>query len=212
MYEMTPGWEAYYEEFDAEERKEILERLLQELPDDGLHAFRKKVYELRYPNQGKKGRSVDQFLLYIVYAPGLYSKKNSVFYNLDREINKMCKDLGLNQVDSFSEEEKAVLYLEYHNAAELYFSTCRDAGYGRKLFGMVQSDSDDRMMQVCSEAWIVARGIPAVGGKEKEMELFSEAILDSYFHFDKKAEKMFREYEETQKQRVSHKKKGWFSA
>lgn len=207
-YEMPPGWEDYYTELDAEERKEIFSRLMEELPDDGLDAFRCEVYERRYPS-GKKAKVKDQFLLYIVYFPGLYAKKTSFFSTVEKEIAKACVDLGLDQVEHLSEKEKAIVYWELHNAADLYFSTCKDAGYGRKLFGMMQSDDDDRMSQVCSEAWILVRGIPQIGNKTAEMQLFSDAVLDAYFHFDKKAERMFSAFDEKQKQRIFTKKKRW---
>lgn len=211
MYEIPQGWEAYYEELEKDERIEIFEQLLEELPDDGLNAFRKEVHEKRYPNPGKRGTQMDMFLLSIVYFPGIYSKKISVFGNTEKEIGKACKDLMLDRVASLSEEEKAILYLELHNAADLYFFTCNDAGYGRKMFGLVQAKDEERMTQVCSEAWILSKGIPKLGGKVEEMQLFSEAVLDAYYRFDRKAEKRLKAYEELMKQREASGKKGWFS-
>lgn len=210
MYEITPGWESYYEELDKDDRREIFENLLEELPDDGHNAFRKEVFEKRYPNPGRRGTQMDMFLLSIVYFPGLYTKRNSLFGSAKRDVEKSCKDMMLDQVPSLSEEEKAILYLELHNAADLYFSTCRDAGYGRKMFGIMAAKDEERLDQACKDAWILAKGIPALGEAVEEMQLFSEAVKDAYFHFEKKAEKRFNEYDEKMKLRMSQQKKGWF--
>lgn len=210
MYTIAPGWEAYYDEPDKEERIEIFERLIEELPDDGFNAFRKEVHEKRYPNPGKRGTQMDMFLLDIVYFPGMYAKKIMVFGRTKKEIERSCRDLCLDRTAALSEEEKSILYWEIHNAADLYFSTCRDAGYGRKFFGIMQASDEERMAQACREAWILTKGIPVLGDKVEDMQIFSDAVLDAYYHFDRKAEKRFREYEEMQKQRMSSGKQGWF--
>lgn len=210
MYEVTPGWEEYYEEMDKEDRIEIFERLIEELPDDGLNAFRKEVHETRYPKQGKRGPQMDMFLLSMVYFPGMYGKKAFVFGGSVKEINKSCKDMGLDKTPNLSDAEKNILYWEIHNAADLYFSTCRDAGYGRKIFGIVAATDEERMDQACRDAWILSRGIPKAGDKVEEMQVFSDAVIDAYFHFEKKAEKRFVKFEEEMKIKMSQKKKGWF--
>lgn len=210
MYHMIPGWEAYYEELEAEERKELFAQLIQELPDDGLHAFRKKLFENRYPAPGKWQSIADRFLLAFVCFPGFYANRTAMFSNVEKEIRKTVKDMGLNEAEQMSEEEKNLLYLELHNAADLYFFTCKDGSYGKKLFGMVQGTDEDRRKQVCEEAWILSKGIQEMTEPMEGLRIFSDAVLDAYFQFDKKAEKMFREYEELQKLRKTAKKKGWF--
>ncbi|MBQ0000038.1 MAG: hypothetical protein KBT01_00655 [Clostridiales bacterium] len=207
MCQLSADFSAYYDELEYEERKEIFERLLKEVPDDGFHAFRREVHEMRYPKPKRAGSpQIDRFLMNIVYFPGLYMKKISLFSRPDREIKRICKELGLDRADSYSEEQKEILYGEFYNAAALYFDTCRDAGYGRKLFGMVMPGAGDKNMQICSEAWIASTGIPMMGGVEKEMAVFSEAVKNAYFAFDRKAERLFNEYDAQQKQRMNGKR------
>lgn len=207
MYEITPGWEEYYTTLEMSERKEIFERLIQELPDDGANELRKKMFTNRYPGAGKRGSIVDKYLSFMVFFPGLYERRASIFTRLDKEMEKACETLCLNGSDSYNEAEKAALYLEIRNMADLYFWTCKDGSYGNKIFGVMVSSDEDKVKKACAEAWVCSVGILKASKMEERMKVFSDAVKDAYFAYHKKARVIFETYDAEQRERMLKGKK-----
>lgn len=225
MYELTPGWEQYYEEQNPVERKKLLEYLRDTLEDDGANEFRRVVFEKRSKdygnnrnpknnrNQKKAGgsenseRLVDRYLWQLVFLPGLYKKRGYFFSNVAKELQSVEEELLLAGFRPLNEAEEAALYWEIRNAADRYFATCSGARYGKKAFGMKLADNEEKRQKACEDAWIISRGLLIHTGKEEEMRVFGDAVRDSYFNYDVNAREMYEEYDRLHREEAVKKEK-----
>ena len=73
MVPISPAWRDYYTELEPERRAEMLQRNLREEAEDGANAYRKRLFSLRYIEEGKREPSVDRWLWACVNFIQVYS-------------------------------------------------------------------------------------------------------------------------------------------
>lgn len=207
MYELTPGWEEYYEEQSPVRRMELLEHLRDTLEDDGANEFRRVLFEKRHRDPKQKDRLVDRYLWQLVFLPGLYKKRNYFFANVKKELQGVQEELMLAGFRPLKEAEEAALYWDIRNAADRYFATCSGARYGRKMFGMKLAEGDEKRQKACEDAWIVSTGLLIHAQMEKELQILGDAVRDSYFNYDVSGREMYEAYDRAHRAEAVKKEK-----
>ena len=178
-YEPASGWAGYYEELEPEIRQEILQANLGSLPDDGTNEFRRQLFEERYRDPKHHARQVDNYLWNYLYLTDLFGKRDGLFSGFRRETGKILKLFHLDDPDSLTDGQKTALYLEFYNAAVRYLDTCQSDRYASRLMGLIRASDAEKQSKACGEIWKMSRGMAVAAGREKEMELFCQALYDA---------------------------------
>ena len=93
----------------------------------------------------------------------------------------------------------AALYWEYRNAARRYFATTASKGYGRKVFGIIAANEEDRKKRSCADAYEMSIGLARRLALDEEMTLFSDAVRDEYSCYDAAAAERLEDYAASRK-------------
>ena len=101
--------------------------------------------------------------------------------------------------ETYGEEGTAALYWEYRNAARRYFATTASKGYGRKVFGIIAANEEDRKKRSCADAYEMSIGLARRLALDEEMALFSDAVRDEYSCYDAAAAERLEDYAASRK-------------
>ena len=202
MYQVNECWNEFYSELDPEKRRELYERIVREEEDDGANAFRKELMDLRYTDPRNKGRRVDNFIWNIVILPGYLRPMYLIKAVGEHEIRDIIKGLGLENTQDWDDVKKAAAYWEYRNAAELYLSTCKGPNYGKKFFGITSSSDEEKLKKTAKDFYSMTVTVPAKYGREEEMELFTQALKDTFLSSSSAAKRAWREEETRRKNKT----------
>lgn len=182
-YIVNENWNEYYEEMDPDKRKEIYDRVVAECEDDGANALRGKLFEERHKPPKNAIRQVDNGIWHMIMMPA----NNKIQYKIapwtKNEIIKTLGALGVNDIDKNDAVSVSAVYWELRNIAKRYFSTCDGPKYARKLFGILQSNEDEKLRKTADDVWSMVVGVPRHYNLEKEMEIFTDAVKDEFFNF-----------------------------
>ncbi len=152
-YEMNSAWAEYYGELDTDKRRTILERLLQELPDDDGNAFRQRIFNYRYTDKKDANHQIDRFLWIGCIFRDL-SKNASIFSFLNKKrIVKYGNEMGFDQIGALTDMEQACLLEEYKHALRRYYDSCMSGNY-HTFFGM--GNPEDRVRIAAAKEDITA--------------------------------------------------------
>ena len=175
----------YFAELDPDERRSRLEVISDEgSTDSDIVDFCRAMYKRRYTDPKDPKHTVDNWLWKIVYLPGLYSKRGFLKSALRKEAAATVGDLMLKAPGRYSELEKALLYLEFRNAARRYLSTCNSDRYGSRFLGMKKSTSDDRNYKAAEDIWRASSGLAAASGEEERLSIWCTALRDELYEYD----------------------------
>ncbi len=199
MYELNSAWEQYYEELNPDKRRRLFAKIREEAEDDGADTFRAQLYKARHTDPYQGTRKVDMFMQAFLILPTFYREKGKVKSAEQKNVLRALEPFQLDGLEKRSEAEKAALYWEIRNAARRYLETCKSSGYGAKLFGLMKSNEDTRKDRSCREIWTTARGVAQRFEMEKEMKIFSDAVIAEYALFDDDALARFQAYDRAQR-------------
>ncbi len=180
-YNENNGWNAYYQETDTAKRKSILDRLLQELPDDGANKLRAALFQERYP-ESMGGR--DAFLMRCRYELSLYHQKDALFTSIGRDTRKTVTQFHLDHPDALSEAEKSALYHEFRNIARCHLKEAEDPNYGSRLFGFLKMKEEQKRQRLCEEIWSMSRGAALYSECGKKLRIYCDAFHDELMDYD----------------------------
>ena len=189
MYPEIESWKEFYEEMDPDRRKAIYEVNLKNLEDDGANALRGELIDLRYTDPRDPKHRVDNFLWQMVILPGFLRPIYFIKAVGEREIRGIIRDLGLSGAGDWDEAKRHAAYWEYRNAADRYLSTCTGPGYAKKLFGMMASSDEEKLARTARDLYSMAVTVPEKYGRQKELELFTSALKDSFITSSSDAER-----------------------
>ena len=192
MYEISPAWNEYYRELEPERREQILNRLLQEEPDDGSNSFRKRLFALRYLSGDDPKPSMDRYLWQCVNFAQLYDTSRVFRRNGRKEAQRFLSENGYLEAVSAGPEGEKALYWEIRNAAKRFFKTCSGTEYRRTLFGLLGPGSSDQKRQMCIDTWKMTEGIAHRLGIAKDLSVWTKAVMDEYHTTDPLAEDRMR--------------------
>ena len=173
-------WKEFYREMDPERRRQLYSEVIQEHADDGANALRRELLDLRYIDPKNSSHRVDNFIWQIVLLPGLLRPIYFIKAAGEREIRGIIKALGLENAGKWDEAERGAAYWEYRNAAALYLTTCTGPGYAKKVFGIMQSTDEEKLNKTAGDFYSMTVTVPERYGVEKEMELFTSALRDTF--------------------------------
>ena len=151
MYEIAESWRSYFEELDPKERLKRFNLLAGR--EDAFQAFCRTVYGERYHDPKHPERPVDTWLWKFVYLPGLYRRRKWMGRSLKKEMEKTTEELHLAGPETLSDMERAVLYLEFRNAARRYLSTCGGPRYASSFLGMKQATAEEKRARAGRPVW-----------------------------------------------------------
>lgn len=195
MYEQSAKWNAFYMETEPDKRLEMFNELCMTEPDDGANEYRKILLDKRYKNPKDPKAKVDNYLWQCINLPYLYKNTKLFTKSHIKELKKVWKDMGFDEVSEYGEVGEKALYWEVRNMARRYFGTCNDKGYGRKLFGLVSANDDERTIHMCKDAWTMSYGLADKLMQEDMMKVFNQAVKDEYCTVDDGAADRFAGYE-----------------
>ncbi len=192
MYEISPAWMLYYQELEPELRAQILERLLEEEPDDGSNSFRKLLFSKRYLKGDETKPSVDRLLWQCVNFTQIYGTP-FLFKNSGRkEVSRFLSENGYDEALAAGPDGERAMYWEIRNAAKRFFRTCSGTEYRRVFFGLLNPGSEDQREQMCTDTWKMTEGIGKRLGLSDRLALWTKAVLDEYRLTDPSAEERMR--------------------
>ena len=180
----------YFEEINPEKRYKILEGELKGEPEyDTLM----EIWHLRF-GKDPKGRA-DGFLRQFVELSILPPK--SMFPAKRRaEVLKMMAKAGIGTKLTEERQSKHLLYRELRNTFHRYIDSCRDPGYGKKLFGLLTSSDKEKEPLICRDIYKMSIAAAENYDLEKEMELAIEAANDEYVAFNTETGSLRQAYKE----------------
>lgn len=195
MYEQDACWNVFYMELEPEKRQEMLEELVKSQPDDGANEYRKILLKRRYNDPKNPTAKVDSYLWQCVNLPFLY--KNAKFFTKKnkKELHAIWKETGFDLAEKYGEAGEKALYWEIRNTMKRYFKTCTDKSYGRKIFGLVSANDEERSIRICKDAFSMSYGLAGKLEEEETMAIFNQAVKDEYSLLDDNAVGRFAEYE-----------------
>ncbi len=198
MYEISPAWMEFYRELEPEARAEILERLLNEEPDDGSNTCRKKLFSKRYMEGNNPKPSVDRYLWQCVNFVQLYDTSRLLKKGARKELKAFLAGSGYDESMEAGMEGEKALYWEIRNAAKRFFKTCKGTEYRRSLFGLLSPGKTDQANQMTIDTWKMTEGVGRRLGMEDHLSLWTKAVLDEYRQADPLAEDRMRKYASSQ--------------
>lgn len=199
MYEISPAWMEFYRELEPEVRAEILERLLNEEPDDGSNACRMKLFSKRYMEGDNPKPSVDRYLWQCVNFVQLYDTSRLFKKGARKELNTFLAENGYDEAMEAGMEGEKALYWEIRNVAKRFFKTCNGTEYRRALFGLLSPGKADQKNQMTMDTWKMTEGVGQRLGMEDHLSLWTKAVLDEYRQADPLAEDRMSKFVSSQK-------------
>lgn len=184
MYELQYDFREYYRELDPGKRRAILDRLEADGKDDGANELREELFRVRYVDEKNPGNYVDRYLWQIVNM--LVLSRNAKYFPQKtlRELKKNAEDLGVFRMLEAGESGKGAFYWEARNAFKRYLSTTSSSGYRRKVFGLMQASSEDRLWQTAEDAYLISGKLAKRLEIEEQMSLFCAAVSEEYCCMD----------------------------
>lgn len=183
----------YFRELSPRERWLMLEAI--EGTDEEVMDFCRKLYHDRYTDPKKPEKSVDNWLWKLAYLPGLYAKRGIFRRAVFREAAETIRELHLEDPDSYTDEGKTLLYLEFRNAAKRYLTTCESEGYGNTFFGLKKSSPEDKKYKATEDLWSASRWLAMSSSEADRLEIWCLALRDELFHYDETCEIFYEELE-----------------
>ena len=180
MYHINDCWKEFYDEMDPDRRMELFETVVKSHEDDGADVLRKELMRLRYTDAKNSGRKVDNFLWNMIILPGFLRPIYFIKAVGAWEIERIIRELGLENAAEWDEAKRAAAYWEYHNAALRYLSTCKGPNYAKKVFGIMQSNDEEKLYKTAKDFYSMTVTVPIKYGKEKELKLFTGALQNTF--------------------------------
>ena len=190
-YKTNEAWEDFYKETDPKKRLEIYERTVKETDDDGANELRRKLYEKRHTDPKNKGNEVDRGLWNMLVIPVNTKVQFKMWPGTLRELKNSLKDLGLDEIREGDETGEGAVYWEIRNIARRYFETCSGSGYGRKLFGLIESTEQEKLEKTVRDVYAMVDEIPVKFGLQEEMRVFSDAVRDEFMDQSNEAKELY---------------------
>ena len=182
-YIKNEAWEEFYEELEPEKRKEIMEKVLSEAEDDGANELRQKLFIERHQPKKRGPQTVDNGIWHMIIMPSNMSLQYRLTPGTKGEIRRSMKDLGVADVDKTDKVLVSAVYWEIRNIAKRYFSTCNGPEYYRKLFGILKSSDEEKLIKTAEDVWACAVGVPEQFKMKDEMTIFSDAVRDEFIDY-----------------------------
>ena len=190
-YITNEAWSEFYDELEPVKRREILDRLLKEVEDDGANDLRSTLFTERHKPPKNAVRDVDNGIWHVIIVPSNLKLQYRMTPGTKAEIRRSMKAIGVADVDKTDPVQVSAVYWEIRNTAKRYFTTCNGPKYARKLFGILSSSDAEQLRKTAEDVWACAVGVPEHYKMIEEMRIFSDAVKDAFFDFYDDGERVF---------------------
>lgn len=199
-YEYPQVFDSYYQETDPDQREKIFSGLKEQTDrEEAFARAARELFDRRHTDPKRKGQRVDTFLWNMINLV-IVAKSARVFARRSRrETLEALASMEGQTRETYGEEGTAALYWEYRNAARRYFATTASKGYGRKVFGIIAANEEDRKKRSCADAYEMSIGLARRLALDEEMALFSDAVRDEYSCYDAAAAERLEDYAASRK-------------
>lgn len=173
--------ESYYKESEPEIRRQILEKATEKEMTAEDNEIRRKFFDRRYPNFGK--RDLPGLDLYLrTWMDFRFAAENSSAFAVKKRKKELLKSLSnMGYFDAETEQEKRILYQEIRQLGLLYIRYClKDRGYNSVILGFGQLSDDKLTKKIGNEFVDVAVRAPSRVGIKEECKIWSEALIDAF--------------------------------
>ena len=187
MVPISPAWREYYMELEPDRRRMLLEKNLREEEEDGAGKCRRRLFSLRYLEEGKTEPSVDRYLWACVNFVQVYSATRLFKKGGRKEVEQFLEKSGYREAMTLGEAGQTALYWEIRNAAKRYFKTCMGTEYRRSLFGLLSPNGSDQKRQMCQDVWRMTLGLEGRLDMAAELQLWTKAVHDEFVLTDPRA-------------------------
>ncbi len=181
--------DCYYRERDASIRKQLLDAADENglTPED--NAFRRRLFEIRYPNEGSPSKpQIDNYLKAWMDLRFLDSDTGGLFRRklVPVRVQKVLSEMGYDLPSNKREEN--LLYQELYHLGMLYIALCQeDKNFNALFLGIGTISETTQAKKIASEYRTVAVRVMKKFHAEEAGALFSRAVLQAY-------EDMFPDY------------------
>ena len=170
--------EAYYEEFDPQKRRLMLEQAaggdLSE--EDGV---RRRLWELRYAAGRKNTPPADRYIA-LWLALDRWRKTGMP----PRKAAAAARELGpaaaLLRPEGEPAMVEALVHRELVHAVRLYLGTCLQSSYGTVLLGLVRMNDEQLLQKVAREVAEVTVLVPRWAGLAQELAPLAPAAREAF--------------------------------
>lgn len=170
----------YFAEMDAGKRLEILNREQDAMGAESLFKLCRAIWERRYQKRPKGMEGTDYFIRSFMtiqtYSPGV------IFRFGEKKTKEALRyDLFLEDVVSCGAEGEAVLYQEYCNCADYYYSLCVNSrSYRSKVFGTMEMTEKEVAAKVYNEIESLKESAVMKLWMKDELSMFIKAFYEVY--------------------------------
>ncbi len=190
-YITNEAWSEFYDEIEPVKRREIMDRLLEEVEDDGANELRKNLFTERHKPPKNAVRDVDNGIWHVIIVPSNLKLQYRMTPGTKSEIRRSMKAIGVADVDKTDPVQVSAVYWEIRNTAKRYFTTCNGPKYARKLFGILSSSDAEQLRKTAEDVWACAVGVPEHYKMVEEMRIFSDAVKDAFLDYYDDGERVF---------------------
>jgi len=184
-------WSPFYEETDPKKRMGLYERIRSENDDDGADALRKKLFDNRHQDKKKTIEEIDRGLWQVLSMQVNIKSTFRFPGSAKKEMNEAMRIFGISEENADREPFRSAVYWEIRNVTKRYLLTCTDPGYGRKLFGLMESSGEEKLERTVKEIYVLARQVPKRYGMRDEMRIFTEALEDEFLSWSEEAREAY---------------------
>lgn len=170
----------YLKENDAKKRLHILDSVPETMKEDPTYKLCRAIWDRRYQKRPKGLEGTDYFIRSFMtiqtYSPGIIFRSGE---RKTREI--LIHDLFLYDIGSYGPEGEQMLYQEYCNCADYYYSLCLDSRpYRSKVFGTMEMTGEQVARKIYNEIERLKESAELKLGMESELSMFIRAFYDVY--------------------------------
>lgn len=181
MTQPQTSWpERYYEEFDPERRRGLLNEAM--AAGEGAAAeneIRRRLWELRYVQPRKNAPLADRYIA-LWLALDRWRKAGLA----PRKARAACKELEkmafLLHPEGDAGLVQPLLHSELTHAVQLYLTTCVQSNYGTMLMGMMRMKDEQIAGKAAKEVAEVTLAVPRWAGLDEAFAPLAPAARDAF--------------------------------
>ena len=182
MTQSQTAWPArYYEEFDAEKRRWMLEEAIAIGEGDAAeNELRRRLWDARYVRPRKNAPLADR---YVALWLGLDRwRKLGLAPRQVRAAEKELRETAalLLPEETRTDPGRALLHCELVHAVRLYLKTCTESSYGTTLMGLMRMKSEQLIEKAAAETAEVTVLVPRWAGVEEAFAPLAPAAREAF--------------------------------
>lgn len=181
MTQPQTSWpERYYEEFDPEKRRRLLDEAIAAGEGDAAeNEVRRKLWELRYVRPRKNAPPADRYIA--LWLALDHWRKAGLAPRRARAARKELEPMvPLLQPEGDTDLVQPLLHSELTHAVRLYLNTCAQGNYGTLLMGMMHMKDDQIIGKAAAEVAEVTLAVPRWAGMADAFAPLAPAAREAF--------------------------------